>query len=115
MTFVEQIPAPGSAPSDPAQTVPQFQPLKLEGQAGEISAKGHWQDGFWTVEYRRDLVTPAQTLNDTVFNRTVQFSVHVFDGVERIDESSESGRLFLRFMEPGLPGNDLLVAGESSR
>jgi hypothetical protein len=113
--FVEQIPAPVSEPSDPGQTVPQFRPLKLEGEAGEISAKGYWQDGFWTVEYRRDLVTPAQTLNDTVFNRTVQFSVHVFDGVERIDQSSESGRLFLRFMEPGLPDDDLLVAEESSR
>ena len=42
---------------------------------------------------------------DTVFNRLVQFSVHVYDQVDTIDKSSESGRLYLRF----LPREQMLV------
>jgi hypothetical protein len=37
-----------------------------------------------------------------VFSRLTQFSVHIFDHVERIDQSSESGRLYLQFMEKEL-------------
>ena len=86
---------------------PQYVPVRLEGEAGEVTAKGHWQDGYWTVEFQRVLVTPAMTKNDAVFTRLTQFSVHVFDSVERVAESSESGRLFLRFLapEPALVNN----------
>jgi hypothetical protein len=96
--FVEQLDPPTAKSADVTQTYPQFSPVKLPDGAGEVDAKGHWEDGFWTVEFRRDRVTPARTLNDTVFNRLVQFSVHVFDRTEQIDEVSESDRLFLQFM-----------------
>ena len=102
--FVEQLEAPATRPADESQTFPQFSPVELADGAGEVDAKGHWEDGYWTVEFRRDRVTPAKTLNDTVFNRMVQFSVHVFDQAEEYDEASESDRLFLKFMpqEPQL-------------
>lgn len=91
-------------PADESQTFPQFSPVKLEDGAGEVSAKGNWEDGYWTVEFRRDRVTPANTLNDTVFQRLTQFSVHVFDQTEKIEEVSESKRLYLQFIpeEPRL-------------
>jgi hypothetical protein len=108
--FVRQLPAPEMAPQDDEDIYPQFLPLRLEGQAGEVDAKGHWEDGYWTVEFRRVRITPADTLNDTVFTRLTQFAVHVYDQVERLDQASESGRLFLRFMEEEQLGEDVLIA-----
>ena len=92
------IPAPAHSPVDITRTFPQFEALKLTGGAGEVGAKGHWQDGFWTVEFRRNLVTPSNTLNDSVFTRLTQFTIHAFDGTDRIDENSESNRLYLQFL-----------------
>jgi len=102
-SFVKDVPAPSEIPF-PHQAdapVPQFTPVELQGGAGEVAAKGRWEDGYWTVEFRRVRVTPARTVNDTVFNRLVQFSVHVFDHAEKLDEASESDRLFLRFLPSG--------------
>lgn len=107
--FVRQIPVPTGVPEDKARSYPQFTPLKLEGAAGEVGAKGHWEDGYWTVEFRRDRLTPSRAIFDTLFNRLVQFSVHVFDETEALDEVSESGRLFLRFMPDELSEKQLLV------
>lgn len=107
--FTRQLPAPSGIPSDKSQSHPQFVPLKLEGGAGEVGAKGRWQDGYWTVEFRRDRLTSARAIFDTLFNRLVQFSVHIFDQTEALDEVSESGRLFLRFMPDELSENKLIV------
>jgi hypothetical protein len=97
--FFEQMPPPESAPEeDEAQVFPQYSPLELTGSAAEVRAKGHWEDGYWTVEFRRDRHTPAEHIYDTIFNRLVQFSVHVFDQTDRIDEVAESPRLFLQFL-----------------
>ena len=96
--FFEPLAAPVNQLGDGTQTYPQFSPVKLEGGAGEVSAKGQWEDGFWTVEFRRVLETPARHANDTIFQRLTQFSVHVFNQTEQIDEVSESKRLFLQFM-----------------
>ena len=97
--FGQQLPAPENAPEDENQTHPQFKAVKLEGDAGDVSAKGHWENGFWTVEFSRARFTDSETVTDSVFSRLTQFSVHVFDHVERIDQASESGRLYLQFME----------------
>jgi len=86
-------------------TVPQYQPVRLTGNAGEVAAKGRWMDGRWTVELRRARVTQAQTSSDSIFARTTQFSIHVFDRADRLDEASESGRLFLQFDRPR-PGEE---------
>jgi hypothetical protein len=98
--FVESTAAPEPATENPARVVPQYSPVKLTGGAAEVAAKGQWEDGYWTVEFRRLRHTPAEHIYDTIFNRMVQFSVQVFDQVERLDEVSESGRLFLRFLPP---------------
>jgi hypothetical protein len=96
----ELLPAPQGAPDETAKTAlyPRFKPVSLDGDAGEISAKGHWEDGYWTVEFSRILITPASTATDTEFTRLTQFSINVFDRTERIDEASESERLFLEFL-----------------
>lgn len=90
----------------PKPLVPQYLPVPLTGDAGEVQAKGQWRNGRWTVEFSRALETEARTMTDSVLNRLTQFSIHVFDSTERVDQSSESGRLFLQF-EPagGLPRN----------
>ena len=97
--FGQRLPAPESAPEDENQTFPQFKAVKLEGDAGDVSAKGHWENGAWTVEFSRAHFTDSETVTDSVFSRLTQFSVHVFDHVERIEQASESGRLYLQFME----------------
>jgi hypothetical protein len=101
--FVKQVAAPSGIPypRDESKIYPQYSPVKLKDGAGEVKAKGQWENGFWTVEFRRNRVTPARTLNDTVFNRLIQFSVHVFDRTEKIDQASESKRLFLQFLPIG--------------
>jgi len=99
--FVEELPPPADAPSATGQgnTFARFRPLKLHGDAGDISAKGHWENGFWTVEFRRALETPKGGLWDMVFDRLVQFSVHILDQEEGFDRVSESKRLFLQFVD----------------
>jgi len=97
--FARQLPPPEILPSSPAAMLPQFEPLKLEGNAAEVRAKGHWENGFWTVELRRPRITEGGGSYDIQMKRLTQFSVQVYDHVERLDESSESGRLFLQFLE----------------
>jgi len=101
--FVEKLPAPTAVPENPAQVYPQFSPITLTGSAAEVAAKGQWQDGHWVVEFRRQRETPVKHMYDTIFNRLVQFSVQIFDHTETLDSSSESGRLFLQFLEKELP------------
>ena len=114
--FVKHLPAPIVDPEavktgqTPEPVLPQFQPVKLEGNAGDVAAKGHWADGRWTIEFRRALITPAKTASDSMFDRSTQFSVHVFDGTERLDEAGESGRIMLEFepeSESGFEPSDL--------
>lgn len=98
---VETPPGHGPRPPRAARTaeplVPQYRPVPLTGDAGEVAAKGRWENGRWTVELRRALVTPAGTATDAMFTRVTQFSLYVFDHTERVDEAAESGRLFLQF------------------
>jgi hypothetical protein len=99
--FVEVLAPPADTPFPHGElkTFPQFKPVKLTGGAAEVSARGRWENGFWTIEFRRDRFTPAGYINDAKFNRLTQFSVHVFDRTESIDQASESRRLFLHFLE----------------
>lgn len=90
-------PRPAPAARTPEAVVPQYRPVSLTGDAGEVAAKGRWENGRWTVELRRALVTPARTATDSMFTRVTQFSIYVFDRTERVDEAAESGRLFLQF------------------
>jgi hypothetical protein len=101
--FAEKLAAPSSAPDDETQIFPQYSPVLLTGGAGEVQAKGHWEDGHWTVEFRRDRLTPAEHIYDTIFNRLIQFSIHVFNDTDRVDQVSESPRLFLRFLPEETP------------
>ena len=95
--IVETLPPPEATYYSKLKEHPQFEPLLLEGDAGEVKAKGHWEDGYWTVEFKRALVTPIGGFDDTTFMRLTQFSIHIYDHVEKVDQGSESKRLFLRF------------------
>jgi len=96
--FVEILQPPEATYYNKIKTHPQFNPVVLEGEAGEVKAKGNWENGYWTVEFQRELVTSIGGMDDTTFLRLTQFSIHVYDHVERIDLGSESGRLFLQFI-----------------
>ena len=96
--FAQQVLATPDLPSSP-MPVPQYEPLKLEGGSADVLAKGHWENGYWTVELRRKRITEDGTSYDIQFKRLTQFSIQVYDHVERLDESSESGRLFFQFLE----------------
>ena len=102
-----QLPPPAGPPSNPEAMLPQFEPYELKDNANDVRAKGHWQDGFWTVEFRRKLITKGGTAWDVQFDRLSQFSLHVFDQTEQLDQSSESPRLFLQFLD-----NKPLVASQ---
>lgn len=91
-------PSSAQASGAPEPVALQYKPVKLTGDAGEVTAKGKWANGRWTVEFRRARVTPARTTTDSMFTRVTQFSIHVFDHTERVDEAAESGRLFLEFV-----------------
>jgi len=97
--FTRQLPVPKRLPSSPVNLAPQFEPLKLSGNAGDVQAKGHWENGYWTVELRRKRITEGGTAWDVQFDRLTQFSLQVFNHVERLDQSSESPRLFLQFLD----------------
>lgn len=109
--FTRQLLPPESLPSSPAAMLPQFEPFALEGNAGDVRAKGHWEDGYWTVELRRKRITEGGTAWDVQFDRLTQFSLHVFDHAERLDQSSESQRLFLQFLEKE-PAPEPILASE---
>jgi hypothetical protein len=111
LEFARQLKPPASLPSSPAKVLPQYEPIQLEGNPADVRAKGSWEDGYWTVEFRRKRITPGGTTWDVQFNRLTQFSLHVFNHVERLDESSESPRLFLQFLERE-PAVDVQLAGE---
>lgn len=102
-SFIKQEAAPSGIPypRDESKVFPQFSPVKLKGGSGEVNARGVWKNGFWTVEFSRSRITPARTANDTIFQRLTQFSVYVFDQTEKIDQASESKRLFLQFLPIG--------------
>jgi hypothetical protein len=109
--FARQLQPPEQLPSSPAKILPRFEPIRLQGNAGEVLAKGHWEDGYWTVEFSRSRFSEGGTAYDIQFVRLTQFSLHIFDHVERLDQSSESPRLFLQFLERE-PAVDVQLAGE---
>ena len=99
LEFARQLPPPAVDMASTVPVAPQYEPLKLEGNAAEVQGKGHWENGFWTVELSRPLITAGGGGYDIQLTRLTQFSVHVYDRAERLDASSESGRLFLQFLE----------------
>jgi hypothetical protein len=97
--FVQQLPAPKPTYYNKIRTHTQYQPLHVEGDAGEVDARGHWENGYWTVEFKRAMVTAIGGQDDTTFLRLTQFSIHIYDHTVEIDQGAESKRLFLQFME----------------
>lgn len=97
--FSRQLPLPASPAVTADDMQEQFELVDLRGNADDVFAKGHWKDGYWTVELRRKRITEAGLSYDVQFERLTQFSLHVFDHVERLDQSSESPRLYLQFLE----------------
>ena len=93
--WVKEEPDSGSPPyqtqivgSYTGERIPRYISRTPSGSMADVSAKGSWKDGFWTVELSRRLATgdPA----DVVFaaGRESYFSIAVFNSREGIDHST---------------------------
>ena len=51
------------------------------GDRGDVSARGHWRQGIWTVEFSRRLNTGSSA--DVRLDSTLSFGVTVFDNAEK--------------------------------
>jgi hypothetical protein len=76
------------------------------GPRGEITGRGVWKDGTWTLEIRRALVTSGERAkeHDVQFDdlsKSYPFSIAVFDN-SQINHLYHRGALHLRF-EPAIP------------
>jgi hypothetical protein len=103
MQLARELAPPTPLPASPAPMLPQFEPFSPQKNTNDVRAKGRWEDGFWTVEFSRKRITGHKLSYDVPFERLTQFSLHVFDRVERMDQSSESPRLFLQFLDKNEP------------
>jgi len=103
MQLARELAPPTLLPASPAPMLPQFEPLPPQKNTNDVRAKGRWEDGFWTVEFSRKRITGFKLSYDVPFERLTQFSLHVFDSVERMDQSSESPLLFLQFLDQNEP------------
>lgn len=56
-----------------------YQQREPQGSRGDIQARGHWQDGVWTVEFARDLIT--QDPDDIAFiqGQDMQFGISRYE------------------------------------
>lgn len=97
--LVRELPLPVLTQGE-AAVLPRYELKDWQGNADDVRAKGHWEDGYWTVELRRKRLTEAGLSWDVQFERLTQFSLHVFDGTDRLDLTSESPRLYLKFLPP---------------
>ncbi|WP_353572098.1 ethylbenzene dehydrogenase-related protein, partial [Candidatus Albibeggiatoa sp. nov. BB20] len=75
----------------------------LTGSRGDISAKGIWKDGFWTLEIKRKLVThePESIVQDIQFNNLSQsyyFGVTMFDN-SQINHLYHKKSIILKFKQ----------------
>ena len=90
-------------PADWAQTnrIPGIVTSQFKGPRGDISAKGIWRDGVWTVEIRRALVTTGENSDtqDVQFSdlsKAYDFGVSIFDN-SQINHVYHDGVLQLKF------------------
>jgi hypothetical protein len=76
--------------------VPRYAARTPSGSMADVTAKGSWSEGFWTVELSRRLSTGDPV--DVVFGRGREtfFSIAVFDAREGIEHST-SNELVLKF------------------
>ncbi len=68
--------------------IPRYLARTPSGSMADVTAKGSWRDGFWTVEFSRRLSTGDPV--DAVFapSRDIYFSVAVFNSREGIEHST---------------------------
>jgi hypothetical protein len=93
------VPIPPDSAWTSGTRIPGYVIAHPDGSRGDLSAKGRWEAGFWTVEFRRKLVTgQPDDVNFTDLNRTYLFAVAVSDNASGA-EHSFSGLLRLRFLK----------------
>lgn len=70
------------------ERIPRYIARTPSGSMADVTAKGGWRDGFWTVEFSRLLATSDR--GDAVFaaGRDIFFSVAVFNSREGNDHST---------------------------
>jgi hypothetical protein len=69
-----------SAPAKEGDIIPGLIAYKMVGDNGDVSAKGVWKDGKWTLEWSRKLVTGSQyDIQFADLKKTYYFGVAAFD------------------------------------
>ncbi|MHB8836589.1 MAG: ethylbenzene dehydrogenase-related protein [Candidatus Methylomirabilia bacterium] len=100
--WVKEEPDGGSRPYEPqivgayaGERIPRYIARTPSGSMADVTAKGSWKNGLWTVEFSRRLSTGDP--GDVIFmpGRDVFFSLAVFNSREGIDHST-SKELTLR-------------------
>ncbi len=80
---VKKVDAPPAEKKTP--TLPGWIPEKPTGSAADVQARGSWENGKWSVEFKRKLVTGHK--DDTPFDlsKPVDFALAVCDQGEKSD------------------------------
>jgi hypothetical protein len=95
----DAVPIPPGTVWPAGTKIPGYLLSRPDGSRGDISAKGLWENGFWTVEFRRRLVTGnPDDVNFGDLNRPYLFGLAVSDNASGA-EHSFSGVLRLKFVK----------------
>jgi chemotaxis protein histidine kinase CheA len=78
-------------PDAPKKNIPSYKRSKPSGSAGDVSARGSWNKGVWTVEFSRDLKTGNADDADIPAKGQVVVSFAAYDKADR--ENHSSGQL----------------------
>jgi len=85
---------------EPGDRLPGIVTAPFEGSRGDITAKAVWNDGIWTLEIKRKLITESknnqQDLQFTDLTQTYSFGITAFDN-SQIAHVHHTGSLTLAF------------------
>lgn len=89
----------------PGDRLPNIVTAPLQGSQGDVTAKGHWESGYWTLEIKRKLVTdsaaerPYEDLQFDDLGKSYLFAVTAFDN-SQIAHVYHKGSIKLTFAKP---------------
>ncbi len=93
--WVKEDPDAGSQPYQAqivgayaGERIPRYIARTPSGSMADVTAKGSWKDGFWTVEFSRRLTSGDPADVHFASGREIYFSLAVFNSREGIDHST---------------------------
>ena len=94
-TVAAAVPFDGSAAFEAGHTIPWYLMRPGEGDRGSVQAAGKWEDGWWTVEFRKPYAGGAtgkvqsEFDFDVVPGESIEFTHEIFDNIG--DEHAQDG------------------------